>query len=106
MARLLVIGLVLVGFSVLTAEVIAQYGYLGYFAELLARPASIHAGADAVIALGLAAIWMWSDASERALPFWPYAVVTLFLGSVGLLGYLGHRELRALRAASARRAVA
>jgi hypothetical protein len=106
MARLVVIGLVLIGFSALTVEVIAQYGYLGYFVELLSRPASIHVSADVVIALGLAVIWMWSDASERALPFWPYAVVTLFLGSVGLLGYLGHRELRGLRAGSARRAVA
>jgi hypothetical protein len=59
-----------------------------------------------VIALGLAILWMWGDAQERALPFWPYAAVTAFLGSVGLLSYLVHRELRALRRAPARRAEA
>ena len=35
---------------------------------------------------------MWGDARERGLPFWPYAVLGLFLGSVGPLAYLIHRE--------------
>ena len=58
---------------------------------------------DLTISLALIVLWMWSDAAERGLPFWPYAVVTLALGSLGPLAYLIHRELRA---GSPRRAVA
>jgi hypothetical protein len=39
-------------------------------------------------------LWMRSDSSERALPFWPYVLLTLALGSVGPMAYLIHRELR------------
>jgi uncharacterized protein DUF2834 len=106
MTRLALLGLVLIGFSVFSAEVVAQYGFIGFIAELLASPASLQVSVDLVIALGLALLWMWSDAAERALPFWPYAAATTLLGSVGLLGYLVHRELRVVRAASSRRAVA
>lgn len=106
MTRIVLLGLVLIGFSVLTAEVIAQYGVLGYLGALLSSAASIHVSADVVIALGLGVLWMWSDAQERALPFWPYAAATACLGSVGLLSYLIHREARALRSTSLRRAQA
>jgi hypothetical protein len=102
MTRIALLGIVLLGFSALTAEVIAQYGILGYIAQLLASPATIHVSTDVVIALGLAVLWMWGDAQERALPFWPYAVATTLLGSVGLLSYLVHREVRGLRSAPVR----
>jgi hypothetical protein len=102
MTRIALLGLVLIGFSALTAEVVAQYGFVGYLGTLLSSAATIHVSTDVVIALSLAVIWMWGDAQERALPFWPYAAVTALLGSIGLLSYLLHRELRVARRAPAR----
>jgi hypothetical protein len=71
------------------------HGYVGFFEAMLSSTAGVVVLVDLVIALSLVTFWMWSDARERALPFWPYAGLTLALGSVGPLSYLIHRELRA-----------
>jgi len=98
MAKTALLALVLAGFSVLTFEAIATYGYIGYFQALFSNLASIHVSADVLIALTLVFVWMSIDAKERGLPFWRYAALGFFLGSVGPLAYLIHRELRGLRA--------
>ena len=72
-----------------------MHGYLGFFEALVSSTAGVLVFTDLVIALTLAMLWMWSDAQERGLPFWPYTLLTLALGSVGPLAYLIHRELRA-----------
>ena len=95
MTKTLVLALVLTAFSALTLHAIASHGYLGYFEVLLSSAAGVHITADVVIALTLVFVWMAGDAQERGLPFWRYAVLGLFLGSVGPLAYLIHRELRA-----------
>jgi hypothetical protein len=95
MTRILALALVLAAFSALTLYAIASTGYVGYFEALLSNPAGIHVTVDVVIALALVFVWMAGDAHERDLPFWRYAIVGLFLGSVGPLAYLIHRELRA-----------
>ena len=46
------------------------------------------------IVLVLFTIWQWSDAGERARPFWPDAVLSLTIGAAGPLAYLIHRTLR------------
>lgn len=106
MTRLIALALAFAGFAALNVYALEQYGLVGFFAELFANAAALTVAADLTISLALIVLWMWGDAAERALPFWPYAAVTVALGSLGSLAYLIHRELRALRAGSPRRAAA
>jgi MFS superfamily sulfate permease-like transporter len=103
MTRLVALALVFAGFAALNVYAVEQYGFVGFFVQLFANAATLTAAVDLTISLALIVLWMWGDAAERALPFWPYAAVTLALGSLGSLAYLIHRELRA---GSPRRAVA
>jgi hypothetical protein len=97
MSKTIALSLVLAAFSALTLYAIGSYGYVGFFEVLLSNVVGIQVLADIVVACTLALVWMSGDARERGLPFWLYAALTLFLGSIGLLAYLIHRELRALR---------
>jgi Terpene cyclase DEP1 len=106
MTRLVVLALVFLDFAAFSVYAVDRFGYLGLFEQVFANVATLQIGVDLVIALGLVSLWMWSDAAERGLPFWPYAAVTLAVGSLGPLAYLIHRELRSLRAAAGRRALA
>jgi hypothetical protein len=93
------LGLVLAAFSFETAWAINHYGFVGVFREILGSPAGGLAFFDLAIALSLVTVWMWRDARERGASFWPYALLTAALGSVGPLLYLIRRE-SALRATS------
>jgi hypothetical protein len=93
--KILALETVLVLFSGLTLWGVLAHGYVGFFEVLAGSAAGIVVFTDLVIALSLVLFWMWDDARERSLPFWPYALVTFALGSVGALSYLIHRELRA-----------
>ena len=94
MTRTLVLGVVLAAFSVLNLAAFATYGYIGSFEVLFSTLPGTLVTVDVVISVTLILLWMWTDARERGLPFWPYAIVALLLGSVGTLAYLIHRELR------------
>lgn len=85
------LSLILVGFLALNAEVIYQYGYIGFFEAEFANLATIAAFVDLTIALSLILAWMWRDASERGVSFLPYLILTATLGSVGPLLYLIRR---------------
>ena len=109
MFRLAILALVFLDFAALNAYVLSVHGYVGFWQAILSSPAGILVLVDLTIAVGLVLAWMWSDSRERALPFLPYAVLALGLGSLGPLAYLIHRELRvlrAVRAVDARRATA
>jgi hypothetical protein len=75
-------------FSAFTFWVLAQTGLVGFYEQLLGSPAGMQVFADIAIALVLVLVWMWRDARANARSFWPYAVLTLALGSVGPLLYL------------------
>jgi hypothetical protein len=101
----LLLGLVLAVFSFETAWAIHRFGYVGTLREMLATFPGQLAALDLTIALSLVLAWMWRDARERGATFWPYALATLALGSVGPLAYLIRREgarRRAERPAAAR----
>ena len=100
--RLFLLLDVLVTFLGYTLYVLATVGYVAFFQQALATPVGIQLVVDVVLALSLALIWMRGDAKTSGVPFAPYVVVTLVLGSVGPLGYLLHRELRDRRTVSAR----
>jgi hypothetical protein len=97
---------VLLPFLAYTAWVLATEGYLGFWAQALGSPVAVQLTLDLVIALSLVLLWMWEDARATRMPFAPYLVVTLLIGSIGPLAYLIHREARMRRRASATTQVA
>lgn len=102
--RLALLSVLLLGFLGLTEYTLTTVGYVGFFEAMRANAATNLAMVDIVVALSLVLVWVFRDARERGLPFWPYALVTLGFGSAGPLAYLIHRELRGLRARTAARA--
>jgi hypothetical protein len=87
MPRLLLI-LVLVAFSALTALALWQHGLRGIFEPLFASSAGLQVFVDLVIALSLFLVWMWHDAHRTGRNPWPWIVLTLLSGSFGPLLYL------------------
>ena len=75
-------------FSAFTFWALAQTGLVGFYEQLLGSPAGMQVFADIAIALVLVLAWMWRDARANGRRFWPYAVLTLALGSIGPLLYL------------------
>ena len=75
-------------FSAFTFWVLAQTGLVGFYQQLLGTPAGMQVFADIAIALVLVLAWMWRDTRATGRRFWPYAVLTLALGSIGPLLYL------------------
>ena len=70
----------------------------GYFAFIhLARrePWALQMLVDLFIACSVFIGWMWKDAAARRLRAWPYALMILTLGSIGVLAYLIRRRFSA-----------
>lgn len=84
----IVLVLVTAAFAAFTGWVILRVGYVGFYEQLLATPAGWQVLVDIVIALVFVLSWMRRDARSRATTFWPYAALTLALGSLGPLLYL------------------
>lgn len=78
-------------FSAYTGWVVWHTGYLGFFQQLLASQAGQQVLVDIIIALFLVTSWMKRDARQRSRRFWPYALATVALGSIGPLLYLALR---------------
>ena len=87
-AKQIGLSLVLADFAALTAYALYEYGLGGFFGIMAANAATLTALADLTIALSLVLAWMWNDARQRGTAFFPYAIATLLLGSVGPLLYL------------------
>lgn len=88
MAKRIVLGVVLAAFLVQTVRVLAGIGFVGFFESAGINDATRLMFYDLVIALVLMSIWMRRDAARQARRFWPYALLTLTLGSAGPLLYL------------------
>lgn len=82
------LALVTAAFAAFTGWVILHVGYVGFYEQLLATPAGRQVFVDILIALVLVLSWMRHDARARSRSFWPYAALTLVLGSLGPLLYL------------------
>jgi hypothetical protein len=91
-AKQIILGLVLLDFTGLTAYAVYSYGLAGFFDAVTANIATTCAFVDLVIALSLIVVWMWQDARDRGWSPMPYVLLTLGLGSVGPLVYLIRRE--------------
>lgn len=88
----IVLAVITFDFVCLTAWAVVEHGYIAIFANIFQDLATIQVGVDLVLALGMVAAWMWTDAARHGLRVWPYLLMTPFLGSIGPLLYLLHRE--------------
>ena len=87
----ILLALVLVDFLGLSAWVIAEHGYMGFFELANANWATRLLFVDLVISLSLIATWMVQDARSRGAAWAPYLVATAILGAAGPLLYLLRR---------------
>ena len=85
------LGVVLAGFSILTAYALLEYGYVGFFREAISNLASVTLMVDLVISLTIILVYLGNDANERGVSAVPYLLLTLAFGSVGPLLYLIRR---------------
>jgi hypothetical protein len=98
MRTLLII--VTTAFTAFTLWVLSRTGLVGFYEQILSGPAGWQIFADIAIALAMVLAWIWYDAQAAGRRFWPYAVLTLALGSIGpllylLLGPVGQRRAQA-----------
>ena len=91
-ARVALLGIVLVGFAVLTGYALLDVGYAGIFAAGMHNSGAIQIFVDLVIVCSLACIWMFFDGRTRQVNPWPYIVLTVLAGCFGPLLYLLRRE--------------
>jgi hypothetical protein len=85
------LGMVLAAFSVLTAYALLEYGYVGFFREVISNLASLTLLVDLVISLTIILVYLGNDANQRGVSAVPYLLLTLAFGSVGPLLYLIRR---------------
>jgi hypothetical protein len=98
-ARFLLPLVALIAFSVYSAAIVVNHGYVGFLQLAWREPWAMQMLLDLTIGMVLFLVWAAGDSRARGLPFWPFALVTLFLGSVGPLAYLVVRAVRAPAAA-------
>ncbi len=88
MAQRILLGGVLFLFLAQTVRVLAGIGFVGFFESANLNEATRLMFLDLVITLVLITVWMSRDAAAAGRRFWPYAALTLTLGSAGPLVYL------------------
>jgi hypothetical protein len=101
MKRKVLLGSVFLALLAFNSWVIASYGYIGFLEAAHSSLAGIQVLVDLTIALTLVLLWIVRDARERGISWVPYAIATVFLGSVGPLAYLLRRESRSVEAPAA-----
>lgn len=80
--------LVTLAFAAFSLWVMAQVGYLGIFQGGLANLGAAQITVDLVIACTLAMGFIARDCRAQGRAWWPWALLTLAAGSIGLLAYL------------------
>jgi hypothetical protein len=88
----LVAALVLAAFGAFSMWVVVTHGYFGFIALAGREAWALQMLIDLLIALSFAVGWMLGDARKRGIATWPYVVVTVALGSIGILAYCVRRS--------------
>ncbi|MDD9892716.1 MAG: DUF2834 domain-containing protein [Gammaproteobacteria bacterium] len=83
---------VLLAFVAFSAWVVYTHGYIGLFELAIANAATTQVLIDLVIACSLGIFWMVPNAKQNNISPWPFVLMTITLGSIGLLSYLFWRE--------------
>lgn len=78
---------VLTAFVGLTAEVLWQFGYVGFATWAFHNLATTLLFVDLAIALTMVIVVMWQDAARQGRTVWPYVLLTVAFGSAGPLLY-------------------
>jgi uncharacterized membrane protein YqaE (UPF0057 family) len=87
----------LVAFTLYTVIVAVEHGPLGFLAVFEDGGWNLQVFLDlALMLLGFFTLAA-PDAKRHGISHWPYFVVSIGLGSIGMLAYFVHRQLRALR---------
>lgn len=98
MTRFILSLAALVAFTAYTAVVVGEQGFSGLFALMTPFVGwGNQVLIDLVIACVLVLIWMYYDVRQQgwgASMFWPFLVLTLGSGSIGLLAYFTVRNYR------------
>jgi hypothetical protein len=84
-------GAVLAVFSVFSTWVVVRHGYLGFLSLAGREPWALQMLLDLVIACSVGLAWVRADGRKRGITTWPFAVLTVFIGSIGILWYLVRR---------------
>lgn len=82
----------LLGFLGLSRAATAHYGFVGLWLLGFQDVGHLQILVDLMIACLFALLWMFRDARERGLNPWPFFLLLLPTGSLGLLSYLVWRE--------------
>jgi hypothetical protein len=82
----------LAGFGAFSMWVIVTEGYFGFLILAGQDRWALQLLLDLCIALGFAAAWMFGDARRRQITAWPYAVASVFVGSLAILAYCVRRS--------------
>jgi hypothetical protein len=90
------IASVLIAFGALTGYTLWHYGGLWAWLSFYTRdPASWQIFADLLICIGLLLVFVYRDAQANGRRFWPWAILSLCVGSFGPLLYFLTRKERA-----------
>lgn len=80
--------LVAIVFAAFSLWVLMQIGFLGIWQGGFANLGSIQITADLVIACAIGMGFIARDCRAQGRAWWPWALLTLAAGSIGLLAYL------------------
>jgi hypothetical protein len=94
-AKAMTAAAILAVFTVYSMWVVFGYGYTGFLSLAMREPWAMQLLLDLVIACMFGIGWMVHDARTRSIASWPFVIVTLAAGSVGLLGYVVWRGFAA-----------
>jgi hypothetical protein len=92
------------GFGLFSTYVVYVHGYVGLWQAGFTNTATLQILLDLLIACTVLIVWMFRDAPQRGLNPWPYALLTLAGGSLGVLVYLIRREYAPMQTAALRTA--
>lgn len=91
MKQVVVFAAAFVAFTAYTLSVMAGHGVFG-FIELAWREAwGGQLFVDLLVMLVLFSVWLVGDCRARQRAAWPWIVLTMTMGSMGVLAYLVHR---------------
>lgn len=91
---------VLILFTAISLWLVAGESPIGFLTLARDEPWGAQVLLDLVIACSLFVGFMRRDARARGLPFLPYLVLILLMGSIGALAYLVHRGVAEKKAAA------
>lgn len=92
--KTLAAGAILLAFTAYSLVVVAGHGATGFLALAAREPWALQMLLDLVIACAFGIGWMRSDARKHGIAIAPFVVLTVALGSIGLLGYVVWRGVR------------